>query len=375
MRRRCVARRARARAPASGSPSSAIVPAAGGVQARDAARDRRLAAARLADERDAAARARSSNETSVGRRPRGRAAAAVHRLEPRRPEQRPARACARGARRRRGARAVERRRRAPLEAAHGVVRRRRPRAAASRLAARLARSAQRGANAQPAGRSPTPTATPGMPRSRRAARRDRGSRRRARACTGGAGASSTVRPAPASTMRPAVHDRDPVGDLRDHRQVVRDVDHRQPVLGRAAAGSRRGSRACVTTSSPVVGSSSTTSGGPHDERHRDHHALLLAAGELVRDSAAGTPASSGRLHAAERLRDRRPRALGRRCARSTSPIASPTRSDGLRLVAGLLRHVRDEPPAQRRAARLVARPTPLAGDRDLAARDPQPGRA
>ena len=79
------------------------------------------------------------------RRARTRVAHGEHRLEP------------------------DRRRLAPLEAAHVVAAARPPRAAAAPRAQRSTRCAQRGANAQPGGRSPTPTATPGMPRSRRGA--------------------------------------------------------------------------------------------------------------------------------------------------------------------------------------------------------------
>ena len=59
---------------------------------------------------------------------------------------------------------------------------------------------------------------------------------------------------------PGVHDRDPVGDLGNHGEVVRDVHHRETRsrLSRAISSS---TLAWVTTSRPVVGSSSTTRGG------------------------------------------------------------------------------------------------------------------
>ena len=88
---------------------------------------------------------------------------------------------------------------------------------------------QRGAKAQPAGHSPTPTDTPGMPCSARGWRKSGIAATSARvygclgrSMTSAAGPFSTTRPAYMTTIRSAI--------LRDHREVVRHVDHRHAVL-------------------------------------------------------------------------------------------------------------------------------------------------
>ena len=57
-----------------------------------------------------------------------------------------------------------------------------------------------------------------------------------------------------------VHDRDPVGELDQQRQVVRDEEHREAELALQVWICWRISR-CTTTSSAVVGSSMITSSG------------------------------------------------------------------------------------------------------------------
>ena len=101
------------------------------------------------------------------------------------------------------------------------------------------RSAQRGANAQPGGRSPTPTATPRIAASRRGSTWS-GTERAGRACTGGAGGASTCAAGPASTMRPAYITAIAVGDRRHDGEVVARRRPWRRRSRRAAARSRRG---------------------------------------------------------------------------------------------------------------------------------------
>ena len=113
------------------------------------------------------------------------------------------------------------------------------RAAAARPRTASTRCAQRGANAQPGGRSPTPTATPGMPLepARRDVIRDRRDQ-----------AARVRMPRPGEQLggRPAlddaagVHHGDAVGDRRHDREVVADVDDAEAALACAAGRPPRG---------------------------------------------------------------------------------------------------------------------------------------
>ena len=78
------------------------------------------------------------------------------------------------------------------------------------------------------------------------------------ACTGGAGPRR--RPAAPLDDAARVHDRDPVGEPRDDRQIVADVERRDAVL-LAEPRTSFSTRAWVITSSPVVGSSQTITCG------------------------------------------------------------------------------------------------------------------
>ena len=118
----------------------------------------------------------------------------------------------------------------------------------------------RGANAQPAGHSPTPTATPGMPWSARGRRKSGIAPTSARVygCRGLPITSST---GPFSTTRPAY--------MTTIRSAMRATTARSCVTYTIAIPSSLRSRASsvrmrswVRTSSPVVGSSSTATGGP-----------------------------------------------------------------------------------------------------------------
>ena len=121
------------------------------------------------------------------------------------------------------------------------------------------RSGHRGANAQPGGSWPSGGTVPWI-----ACRRDPGappgidaSRPRVYGCFGSRNSSSHRR----FLDDPAgVHDRDAVGHLGDHAEVVRDQEQREP---QPLLQSRSRSRICawMVTSSAVVGSSAMSSAG------------------------------------------------------------------------------------------------------------------
>jgi hypothetical protein len=73
-----------------------------------------------------------------------------------------------------------------------------------------------------------------------------------------------------------VHDGDPVGDLRDHREIVRDVHHREPALATQAVDllEHPGLRDDVEACRRLVEDDERRLA---DESGRDHHALLLPA--------------------------------------------------------------------------------------------------
>ena len=184
-----------------------------------------------------------------------------------------------------------------------------PRAAGSALSHRSTRCGQRGAKAQPGGRSPTPTATArhADEPARRAVVGDRS--RRARACTDAAAGSRIAAAGPSSTTRPAYMTAIRSATWATTARSCETYTIASPRSRRRRSISSR-TRAWVTTSSPVVGSSSTTSGGSQDERDRDRHALLLAARELVR-VAAQEGVVGGQVDALQRSAGGTASALGR----------------------------------------------------------------
>ena len=121
------------------------------------------------------------------------------------------------------------------EAAHRVARRRAGSSAGTRLGSARSRCAQRGRE-RAAGR---PLADADGDAGD-AAQRARGATwsgidgDQRRACTGGAGAARTASAGPCSTIRPAYMTAIAVGDLRDDREVVGDVDHRDARLAAQA---------------------------------------------------------------------------------------------------------------------------------------------
>ena len=75
--------------------------------------------------------------------------------------------------------------------------------------------------------------------------------------------------------------RDPVGQARDHREIVRDPDQCRAALAQSCCTSCR-IWPWMVTSSAVVGSSAMISVRPVQQRNGDRHALAHAAGELMR---------------------------------------------------------------------------------------------
>ena len=113
------------------------------------------------------------------------------------------------------------------------------------------------------------------------ASRAAGSSRAAPRCTGAAGSRRCPRPGRARRSRPAY--------MTATSSTISATTPRSWVISRIAIPSRSrssfiSSRICawMVTSSAVVGSSAIRSFGLQRERHRDHHALAHAAGQLVR---------------------------------------------------------------------------------------------
>ena len=78
-----------------------------------------------------------------------------------------------------------------------------------------------------------------------------------------------------------VHDREPVRDLDEHREIVGDEEHREPevVLERFQQSEDLRLDHHVERGGRLVGDDQRRVAG---QGHRDHHALLLSAGQLVR---------------------------------------------------------------------------------------------
>ena len=224
---------------------------------------------------------------------------------------------------------------------------------------------QRGANAQPAGHSPTPTDTPGIPCSARG-RRKSGIAADQRARVRVPGPLDHLVGRPVLDHPAGVHDHDPVGHPGDDGEVVRDVHHRHPLL---VAQARELGQDAVLGEHVEPGGRLVEHGDRRlaDARHRDRHALLLAARELVRVAAAEArirrPARPARAPRAPTRRRRTPT----RCARSTSMIASPTRSEGLSAPPGSCGTYETTRPRRLRSAR-ASRPIDAAGRRPRSCR-------
>ena len=115
-----------------------------------------------------------------------------------------------------------------------------------------------------AGRRPALVRRPSLDRDERLAARPRrgaGSSAAARPCTGATGSANRSSVVAVSTMKPGVHDVDPLGHPGDDPEVVGDQDERRAATPRS--GPRRSSRtwAWIVTSRAVVGSSAIISCG------------------------------------------------------------------------------------------------------------------
>ena len=227
--------------------------------------------------------------------------------------------------------------------------------------------AQRAANEQPAGQSPTPTVTPGMPRSARGSPevRDRGDER-ARVRVAGP-LDDLVRRGVLDDP-PRVHHDDPVGHPRDDGEIVRDVHHRHPLLVPQA---QELAEDAVLGQHVEPGRRLVEHGdrGLAHARHRDRDALLLAARELVgvapREPRIARRARRGRARRVTDSSDATPL----RWARSTSMIESPIRSARVERAARVLRDVRDHAAAQAAQRTRIPPEDRLAAHRDGAAAD------
>ena len=207
---------------ASGEPSRLIVPPSGSCRPDDAAGDRGLAAAGFAHQCDALARP-DRRTRCPRRRPR---IGGVPRASPsaRRPR---ATGCGAGAGDLHRRAWTWPRRLLPLEAA-GEVAGRGPTSSGISSSQRAIRCTQRGANAQPAVARPRRRRRPEC-RAACAARVDRALPRPGHSVYG---CSAHASPPGGALLDdpPAIHHRDPVGDRSDDREVVRDVQDREPGL-------------------------------------------------------------------------------------------------------------------------------------------------
>ena len=342
---------------------SATAPAVGSIRRSSSRAERRLAAARFADQPERlAARERRSDTPSTALhdaprlRPR-RKRLTAHREQCFDAVERPAsrrramrgRSCARSRRDAAPAAPCQQRERVPAP----------PIVASSGGASRAQRSsAKRAARREAAAAAAASVAIGTMPaiaaQARRAPRcRARDRRRAGRACTDAAASRRAPRPRACSTIWPAY--------ITGDASAISATTPRSCVISMIAmpvsrCSSRSRSRICawIVTSSAVVGSSAISSAGLAGQRHRDHHALAHAARELVRilvDALARAPG----CRPARSISIARARAVARVERRdadaATSPIWSPTVNTGFSDGHRLLEDHRDPVAAQLAHAR------------------------
>ena len=151
-----------------------------------------------------------------------------------------------------------------------------------------------------------------------------------------------------------VHDHDPVADLRDDAEVVRDEENGRAVLSRS---SRRSSIICASsvTSSADVASSAMRSAGSS----MSAIAIMIRCRIPLRTGAGSRRAAPG-VGDADLLehRDRAPRIArrspaSRRCARRTSIIWVPIVKVGFRLESGSWKIIASSLPRRRRSCSAV----------------------
>ena len=160
---------------------------------------------------------------------------------------------------------------------------------------------------------------------------------------------------------PLAHEHEPLDDVLDGAELVRDVEDRDAELARAAPRAGRRARSCASTSTPVVGSSSTSSDGRGGERLGDERALLLPARELVQRPSRAV----GEADALDRLGHRR-------AVLAAQPAVRPERrAAGLDDLAHRRRRVRADP----RPLGEVADPRAVAERRGRARRRAARGRS
>ena len=143
------------------------------------------------------------------------------------------------------------------------------------------------------------------------------------------GCDSSSSTLPASTMRPGVEHRDPVGDRRHHAEVVRDQDHGEPALSSQPVEQAQdaGLHGHVERGRRLVGDQELRSAGEGD---RDRDPLPHAAGELVRE-ALERLLRIGDAHLVEQLERARGRPLpaeGPRAGARARSAACRSRASG-----------------------------------------------
>jgi hypothetical protein len=181
------------------------------------------------------------------------------------------------------------------------------------------------------------------------------------------GAISSSRAAPISTNSPVRSTATPVGNLRDHAEVVRDEQHAGAVRAHQLADQREDLRLRrdVERGRRLVGDQQR---GLEHQRHRDHDPLPLAARQLMR--IGGDHAR--RIGQLDRADDRQHlRAAVRRRKRRVrrEHFVDLVAATHHRIQRGhrLLEHHRHPCAAQRLQSRLGGRQQVLAGEQDLAA--------
>ena len=169
---------------------------------------------------------------------------------------------------------------------------------------------------------------------------------------------------------PSIHHRNPVGDRTDDRQVVRDVQKRQPgLVGKAPDLSQQSLlNDDVETGRGLV---EDDHGRPADERDRNRDTLLLSAGQLMRKPL---PERTGvrQVHLSQCIFDGAPAGVfgAMRPEHRGDLVADADR--GIQCRCRLLRHVRDEPAAEAPQRALGMLGQQLAGDVYHAACAPDP---
>ena len=156
---------------------------------------------------------------------------------------------------------------------------------------------------------------------------------------------------------PGAHDRNPVAQLGDHRQVVADEQDRPCRGSRAARGAARAPR--PARSRPARWSARRRAAPRRAARRRARSPPAAAARRTAATgSGAAGPAASRTLRIAASARSRAS-AADSPCSRSARVTIAPTRNTGLKASDGLWKMAAIRPPADRpQPARRTCRSAP-----------------